>query len=815
MLTADIYSKRSATDLQKIVEESTRIESTILGAIQQSNVNISAEISSLAKRLSKAADRDKQSIVLSWQAGNEEEIMQISDNISKAAEIQKQRAINQQILNSLYFVQIEERRSKIPAAHAKTFKWVYDNRMADPPPWTDFQTWLQSSDEQDGLYWITGKAGSGKSTLMRYLYDDARTKENLKAWAGSRNLVFASCFFWNPGNSMQKSQTGLLQSLLHELLSQCLDIAPRVSPWRSRGYALGSVTLPPWTDAELLVALHTLIKETGDSACICFFIDGLDEFDGDDNKREEIIDLLKVVSRYPNAKVCLSSRPWLIFKDAFGSGPKLLLEDLTRDDIESYIQDEFAEHPRFKELRKLDDARCTQLVAEIVCKANGVFLWVFLVVRSLLQGLRNEDGLSDLFRRLDLIPADLEEYFKQMMTTIDSFYLGQASELFQVALCAIDTLSLMTVSFLHEEHSQSVIKAIRDDPRAQIPIREHAVARRLNVLCKGLLEVYKSNNSSLFNSYHVDFLHRTVRDFLLTNQMQSMLKSYSTSTFDAASALCASFTKQVQCFENTPRGLQHGLDVEDLLLLLRSFFYYASTIESSTHKTPMALVNEMSDILAPFMEKEERLLSSIGLASANRNKFNLLKVYEIEPWESYDQWRASFLALAITFSLNIFAEQEIKLGRSIAEHKEGRPVLDYALGKDGFSISERVVEALLKNNAQPNEKYRQGTVWGRYLTSISLSAAPFPGSFRVTELLIQYGAEQKPQVDLKERAAAGKIYRYPVYISPSDVFRKIYSAEQAEHLEAMLFKSRKQSQKRSLVSKLGGLFGKDKPTSKT
>lgn len=32
--------------------------------------------------------------------------------------------------------------------------------------WNDFVAWLE---EGDGLYWIAGKAGSGKSTLMKYI----------------------------------------------------------------------------------------------------------------------------------------------------------------------------------------------------------------------------------------------------------------------------------------------------------------------------------------------------------------------------------------------------------------------------------------------------------------------------------------------------------------------------------------------------------------------------------------------------------------------------------------------------------------------
>jgi hypothetical protein len=51
------------------------------------------------------------------------------------------------------------------------------------------------------------------------------------------------------------------------------------------------------------------------------------------------------------------------------------------------------------------------LVEEIVEKANEVFLWVKLVVQSLLAGLGNRDSITDLQRRLRELPSDLEKLY--------------------------------------------------------------------------------------------------------------------------------------------------------------------------------------------------------------------------------------------------------------------------------------------------------------------------------------------------------------------------------------------------------------------
>lgn len=71
------------------------------------------------------------------------------------------------------------------------------------------------------MYWVSGKPGSGKSTLMEYTFDDDRFHEGRKSWAGSRLLVTASFFSWNAGTELQKSLEGMLRSLLHLAIEKC------------------------------------------------------------------------------------------------------------------------------------------------------------------------------------------------------------------------------------------------------------------------------------------------------------------------------------------------------------------------------------------------------------------------------------------------------------------------------------------------------------------------------------------------------------------------------------------------------------------
>lgn len=130
------------------------------------------------------------------------------------------------ILESLLFKTMPERH-EILISHKKTFECIYRDSTQETKPWSNFAEWLQ---RDDVIFWIAGKAGSGKSTLMKYLYDNPKTQEDLFSWSKNTALIMSAFFFWKTSTSMQKEQIGLLQSLLHEALGQCCELIPIVHP---------------------------------------------------------------------------------------------------------------------------------------------------------------------------------------------------------------------------------------------------------------------------------------------------------------------------------------------------------------------------------------------------------------------------------------------------------------------------------------------------------------------------------------------------------------------------------------------------------
>jgi hypothetical protein len=123
-----------------------------------------------------------------------------------------------------------------------------------------------------------------------------------------------------------------------------------------------------------------------DQMKLIFFIDKLDEYEG---KLSDIINLVDNLNKNhgPYLKICLVSRPWIEFEDAaFGKDDpwKLDLHTLTENDTMQYVNDLLGKIKLYLDLMK-HDYRCPDLVLAIVNATRGIFLWVKLVVSSLLK----------------------------------------------------------------------------------------------------------------------------------------------------------------------------------------------------------------------------------------------------------------------------------------------------------------------------------------------------------------------------------------------------------------------------------------------
>jgi len=506
-------------------------------------------------------------------------------------------AREQVLLESLNFVSRPYRHENIPVAHASTFEWIFPghgshivkNDQESLEEHSRFVTWLKSG---SGTFWVFGKAGAGKSTLMKFIASHHKTRIALKEWAGPKKVVMATHYFWSTGTAMQKSLKGLLQELLYDILCCCPELAPDIFPdrWR-RTKSTASPSDKHWSADELHEGLRLLARHHSMPVKCCFLIDGLDEFDGDHYK---LCQLLKELSLSANLKCCVSSRPWNVFEDAFASdlSTKLCVHDLTIQDIWNYTESRLKGFPRWKETC-ISDERSTEFISDITERAQGVFLWVFLVTRSLRDGLVNGDTIHDLQRRLKALPTDLEPFFKHMLDLVDPFYHQYMSRTFQMTINAKEPLHLLTYYAREsEDQNDNYVLEWPLDPDLALanlpPGLLEPCRRRINARCGGLLG---------FKKDRVEFLHRTVHDFLLTRPMQDYLEQKASPGYKVNLSTVKAFAFQFRCFLSAASTLENIAKMKNLW---NECLRYANEALDEDEESGMNILDTVPDVYQDY-----------------------------------------------------------------------------------------------------------------------------------------------------------------------------------------------------------------------
>ena len=300
---------------------------------------------------------------------------------------------------------------------------------------------------------LTGIAGSGKSTLMKYLCSRDKTQRLLKKWAGDSRLTLASVYFWYLGTPDQKSQQGLSRALLFKVMDANRTLIPKLLPrlWQDT-YVSETIPVLP-SPTELIQAFERLSSSHQEAGKFCFFIDGLDEYLG---KPADAIRFIQSLVGVQNVKIVVSSRPTPVCVQAFTNNPKMYLQDLTHRDIETYIYDAIGSQSYFKNLCCNNATRSIQFRAELVDKASGVFLWVVLACRSLSEGFANCDRWSDLQERVNELPPELEDLFQHMLENIEGRYQAEALKYLKIChqchmLSDVERLSSLGLALVDEK----------------------------------------------------------------------------------------------------------------------------------------------------------------------------------------------------------------------------------------------------------------------------------------------------------------------------------------------------------------------------
>ncbi|KAL7907746.1 ankyrin repeat-containing domain protein [Trichoderma velutinum] len=420
-----------------------------------------------------------------------------SDAPSGSVQVQLEEKEKIECRRSLSFREIDTRLQNVSPVQPGTCEWVFEMSL--------FREWYNRIENNNGLLWIKGNPGTGKSTLMKHIFEYCQTK---------KDYAIAAYFFNARGAELEQTPLGMLRSLLFQMLKHepCLyDQLLPIFRKKRQEYILDEWE---WSEPELKSFLLSEIPKC-QSGPLLLIIDALDEC----NERDvqNVAEFLQVLS--DNAtdagltlNICLSSRhfPFIRFKKY----QELILEKEQQhdEDIIKYIS---------SNLTKKDE----EIEEAIRKRSAGIFMWVVLVIRILNKAY--EDGRVESMKdMLDEIPSELGDVFAMLLDRKNP----NKDETILILQCVLFAKRPLTP----EELYFAIIAGTKSQALGiwnPLQITPDIIRRRIISSSRGLVEIRRGeietsegddmsegDETSKGENDTVQFIHESVNDFLVRNR---------------------------------------------------------------------------------------------------------------------------------------------------------------------------------------------------------------------------------------------------------------------------------------------------------
>ncbi|RSL61193.1 hypothetical protein CEP53_005212 [Fusarium sp. AF-6] len=296
-------------------------------------------------------------------------------------------------LQSLSFPEMNSRLFDITVAAKGTLAWLSKHPMHD--------AWTKNG---QGVLWIRGKPGSGKSTLMRRVLES--TKKMLE---DEKEVLILSFFFHGRGTALQRCPLGLYRSLLHQLLDAAPDIMiDLVENYKRNNNTRGECGMAwNWDQNELRDFLEGALREVSRTVSVWLFIDALDEVGEKD--AVDLIQmsgsLIKGLPALTKFRFCFASRHYPILTQDFRVN--ICLEDENLGDISEFVN---------TNLKIFSTNIIPDLVIE---RAGGIFMWARLVTERVLK--LNREGMDEveIEAQVQGVTLELDDLYAEVLYRLD------------------------------------------------------------------------------------------------------------------------------------------------------------------------------------------------------------------------------------------------------------------------------------------------------------------------------------------------------------------------------------------------------------
>ncbi|POR33318.1 Uncharacterized protein TPAR_06484 [Tolypocladium paradoxum] len=492
-------------------------------------------------------------------------------------------------LESLRFDEMDSRQLTVKKAHPETCDWLLNH--------SDYLHWLDPDEyaNHHGFLWISGKPGTGKSTLMNFACE--HEKSSKRGGAAAATIAF---FFNARGAEIEKSTAGMYRSLIVQLLHKLPDLQQVLDPHldlfpRTQKVQKGKRSSYSRDIETLRNIFATAVEKLGNTRLTCF-IDALDECD--DDQVQDMVDHFenlgeRAVKVGIKLYICFSSRHYPHITVQYSR--RLTLEKQTghAHDLERYVRNKLkaGASPKVNDVRE-----------EILRKADGVFLWVILVVDILNKEFKN-GRIFAVRRRLQEIPDRLSELFRDMLRR-DSANFGD------LRLC-IQWILFTKRPLRREEFYYALASGLSTDSELRTElISESATVDDMNNYVisssKGLAESAEASKNPT-----VQFIHESVRDFLFKDNGIRELwpefgDDFESQSHETLKKCCHTYISVVSTFDYVIR-------------------------DRGTHLSPPEAEKALRRL--PFLEYAARhVLDHADSAAATTPQHGFLKEFDLRAW---------------------------------------------------------------------------------------------------------------------------------------------------------------------------------------
>jgi len=660
------------------------------------------------------------------------------------------------------------RQEEVLEARADSCTWILEH--------PSYLEWLE---DNHGLLWIEGKPGSGKSTLMKRIFQVMCGEDSAPGW------IRLSFFFHRRGVQLQHSPLGMFRTMLHQLLSQFPPArADFLSVCEEKRRFQGDNSREwDWREPELRKLLQSCLITSAKIRSIIILVDALDEA-GEEAARS-IVSYLhdvneKLLQSEHKTSICFACRHYPIVRTH--EGIQICVEDENFADILAYANVELRRriHPRDEDS---GSDKLNQLQDQICKNASGVFLWVTLVISTIAKQYNEGSSLDEILDGLRRAPSDLKAMYEHILELVGLTSRRQSLHLMQWICLAERPLSLTELRFALAMDDSAIHQYQQSARDSKGFVESDSRMKDLVVSLSGGLAEVRAHSKIIYGEQtivkRVQFIHQSVNDFLLKDGLAWLDQNSAGNAIgrghDRLTKSCVNYLKleevaraadSISLTKTEPWEMKSlEVDLPFIEYSTNSWFLHAEKAES-LEVLQRDLIQKFESPTDQYFPNWVKLYTNGGLRAYNRS---LLR----EGTSLMHVAAASNLKSVVASLLESGTPSEEKdAGGNTALHDAaymGHSEIIHLLLDAGADVNARtnaqrtpleragagghteVVRLLLKNGAEVNQETGQ--------SGSALQSAAFEGRYVTVKLLLENRADIHAQGGYFGNALQAAVYR--------------------------------------------------------